>query len=69
MVCAGLLAGASMVFWIRPLATSVLHDLKWEPATPLAIGGVTIIAVALLASYVPVRRAARVDPMVALRHE
>jgi len=69
MVCAGFVAGISMVLWSRPLATSLLSDLKWESALPLAIGGGAMIAVALLASYVPVRRAARVDPMVALRHE
>jgi len=69
MVCAGILAGASMVLWTRPLAASLLPDLKLEGAVPLGIGGGAMVAVALLASYVPVRRAARVDPMVALRHE
>jgi predicted permease len=69
MVCGGLVAGICMVFWGMPLAASVLQDLRWEPARPLAIGVATIVVAALAASYVPVRRAARVDPMVALRHE
>ncbi|MGA7409706.1 MAG: ABC transporter permease [Bryobacteraceae bacterium] len=69
MVCAGLVAGASIVFWSRPLAASLVQDLKLDSAVPLAFGGAAIIAVTLLASYVPARRAARVDPMVALRHE
>ncbi len=68
MVCAGFVAGASIVVWSRPLATSLFSDLKWKSGLPLAIGGESMIAVALIASYIPVRRAARVDPVMALRH-
>jgi putative ABC transport system permease protein len=69
MVCAGLVAGASMVLWSRPLAASLVQDLNLESVGPLVLGGAAIVAVALLASYVPARRATRVDPMVALRQE
>jgi predicted permease len=69
MVCAGLLVGACMVLWGRTLAASLVPDLKPESSGPLALAGGVIAAVTLLASYMPARRAARVDPMVALRHE
>jgi len=69
MVGAGIAAGAALVWWTRPLAASLVQGLQPASSAPLAFGAGAIVAVALLASYVPARRAARVDPMTALRHE
>jgi len=69
MLCAGFVVGACLVFWGRPLAASLVLDLKPVSAGPLASAGIAIAAVALLTSFVPARRATRVDPMVALRCE
>ncbi len=53
--------------------TRLLGKLLYEvrPADPMVLGAVSLalVLVALLASYLPARRAARVDPMVALRCE
>jgi ABC-type antimicrobial peptide transport system permease subunit len=67
------LAGIAIGLVCALAATRVLRTLveSVEPGDPLALASVTLslLVVALAASYVPARRASKVDPIVALRHE
>jgi putative ABC transport system permease protein len=65
----GLVVGAALALAAARTASSMLFGLKpYDPATlAFAIG--TLAFVAIAASYIPARRAAGVDPMVALREE
>jgi predicted permease len=69
MVCAGLAIGAPIAYRGKRLAANLIQDLPLSSAVPIAFGAAAMIAIALVAAYVPARRAARVDPMEALRHE
>jgi len=55
------------------VATQVMASLLFGVGThdPLTFGGISLLlgAVALVASFIPARRATRVDPMIALRYE
>ncbi len=69
LVVIGLAAGIPAALWAaRPLA-SLLYGLQpTDPAT-IAAGVLVLVATALVASYLPARRAARIDPLTALRSE
>jgi putative ABC transport system permease protein len=49
--------------------TSLLYDVKPADAPTYLFVALLLAGVALLASYIPAWRAAKVDPMVALRYE
>jgi putative ABC transport system permease protein len=73
----GVAAGLLGALGITRLFASLPFEMRWSllfdvhPTDPLILAAVCAIlgAVALLASFIPARRAAKVDPMVALRYE
>jgi predicted permease len=69
LVAAGLLIGAPLAFWSERIAATMLENLPSGGAWPIAVAVVAMIAVALVAAYVPARRAMRVEPLTALRAE
>ncbi|MFZ0592267.1 MAG: ABC transporter permease [Bryobacteraceae bacterium] len=69
LVVIGLVVGIPVSLIASRLISSELYGLKpFDPIT-LAAAGLTLMAIAALAGYLPARRASRVDPMVALRYE
>jgi ABC-type antimicrobial peptide transport system permease subunit len=68
-VAAGLALGVPIALGGRRLAAGLVQGLPVDRVSPVAVAVLAVLTVALLAAYVPARRAARVDPLVALRHE
>jgi putative ABC transport system permease protein len=69
LAIAGVIAGTALALGVTRLIASFLYGVK--PTDPLTYGVVAagLVSVALLACFIPARRAIKVDPMVALRHE
>jgi putative ABC transport system permease protein len=66
---AGVLIGCAGAFFVNKVLASLLFEVRPEDPSAFASVAVLLMAVALVACYLPARRAARIDPLIALRHE
>jgi len=69
LTSAGLAAGLILYFALSPLLASLVFGTSPRDALSLLLGVLVLGSLALGASYIPARRAARGDPMAALRSE
>ena len=69
MAAAGLVAGIGLAYGVTRFLASLLYGVKPTDTWTYIVVSTALAVVVLAASYLPARRASRVDPVVALRHE
>jgi predicted permease len=69
LVIVGLVLGLLASFSLAQLVSNLLYEVT--PTDPTTVAGACVLAllISFIASFIPARRAARVDPLVALRYE
>jgi ABC-type antimicrobial peptide transport system permease subunit len=69
LVLAGLTIGSLGAWVLTGAMQKLLYGVKTGDPVTFAVAAAVLLIVGLLACYVPARRAASIDPMVALRYE
>jgi ABC-type antimicrobial peptide transport system permease subunit len=69
LVLMGTLLGGASAYGVSRLLISLIPSLPTRDPLIVPLTSVALVSVALLACYIPARRATRVDPLVALRSE
>jgi putative ABC transport system permease protein len=69
LASAGVVLGLAGALLLTRLMSSLLFGVSATDPLTLATISLMLVGVALLASYIPARRAAKVDPLIALRHQ
>jgi putative ABC transport system permease protein len=65
----GIAVGSASAFALMRLLQSLLFEVRANDVSTYALVAVVLFFIALLACYLPARRATQVDPLVALRYE
>jgi len=69
LAAAGLAIGLALALATSKFVASFLYGMKANDPLAFTAAVVTLMGAALLAGYVPARKASRIDPMSALRNE
>ena len=69
LVLIGVVVGVPVIFAATRFAASLLFELTPTDPLSLSLAALSLFAVAMVAGYLPARRATKVDPLVALRYE